>query len=76
MLIIVTVIRFWYSGGNPPGGRGIIKDIRSSPALAYLHYARSGKFVGLSLDWKISIFTIRNPHSTLGIWKVPETIER
>jgi len=43
--------------------------------LAYLHYAPSGELVGLSLDWMISIFTIRNPHSALSNWKAPEQLE-
>ncbi len=33
MLIIVTVIHFWYSGGNPTGGGGILKDIRLDQSL-------------------------------------------
>ena len=47
MLIIVTVVHFWYSEAIPAGVGVVLEGMRSPLALANLHYARSGKLVGV-----------------------------
>jgi len=51
MLIIVTVIHFWYSGGNPPvGGGNSLRHSRSEPIL---------KRTGFSISLPFATYTLR-----------------